>query len=337
MDPSVIAQLVRTGEDNIIKKYCSVSVATILIYDYFLILDDEVKSAFKSLLTLIQSIGFKPDTICLGTLPFSRGAIIPSTKPGLILDENYFVRCVLTGNLAAHGLITSTRCKRAICARLFFFVLFSLFAQIFIGIRAYALSRLNQKLLWTFLILGVVHVGLGAIIVYDGTDRVVHIPNIPLDPFRVCLYDHNKTIGITFEISILVFDTIALVSMAIEVSKYARHYALPSMLRAVIRDITVYFFTIFLSHLLFVITIQTARPDLKILPAVGLEVFMPVMISRLVLSLMEVADKTENMSEGGFTTMSFSTSFSAREADLDLGTPTLRVRRRPANTDPDAE
>lgn len=67
------------------------------------------------------------------------------------------------------------------------------------------------------------------------------------------------------------------------------------------------------------------------------------MVSRLVLSLREVADETESISERSFTTISFATSFSTREPDLDLDTPTydrtlpLRARRRPANPDPDAE
>ena len=70
---------------------------------------------------------------------------------------------------------------------------------------------------------------------------------------------------------------------------------------------------------------------------------MPVMISRLVLYLKKVADETESVSEGCFTTLSFSTSFAARERDPDLDISThdptlpLRARRRPAYHDPDAE
>lgn len=65
---------------------------------------------------------------------------------------------------------------------------------------------------------------------------------------------------------------------------------------------------------------------------------MPVMISRLVLSLKEVADETESVGEGRFTTLSFSTSLSYWESDLDLDvTPPLRARRRPANPDREAE
>ena len=70
---------------------------------------------------------------------------------------------------------------------------------------------------------------------------------------------------------------------------------------------------------------------------------MPVMISRLVLSLKQVADETESVGEGCFTTLSFSTSLSTWESDLDLEVPAydqmppLRARRRPANHDREAE
>jgi hypothetical protein len=91
------------------------------------------------------------------------------------------------------------------------------------------------------------------------------------------MYDHNKILGVTFEVSVLVLgmspttleirttltvfvaDTIALVSMVTDVLKYIDHFALSAMLRAVVSDVTVYFFTIFLSHLLLVVTIETAR------------------------------------------------------------------------------
>lgn len=88
------------------------------------------------------------------------------------------------------GLIASSRCMKAIHVQMFFYVLSSLLAQTFISIRhvtspnaqfysnldtslfrAYALSRLNRKLLWMFLTLGAVHVGLGIALLYDTTGR----------------------------------------------------------------------------------------------------------------------------------------------------------------------
>ena len=47
--------------------------------------------------------------------------------------------------------------------------------------------------------------------------------------------------------------------MVTEVLKYVEHFAFSSMLRAVISDVTVYFFTIFLSHLLLLVAVGTAR------------------------------------------------------------------------------
>lgn len=65
-----------------------------------------------------------------------------------------------------------------------------------------------------------VNIALGVVVIYDGRGRgesrclfdcdsfvqgtlVVGTPNIPLDPFRICLYDHNKSIGIAFGISVI--------------------------------------------------------------------------------------------------------------------------------------
>ena len=72
---------------------------------------------------------------------------------------------------------------------------------------------------------------------------------------------------------------------------------------------------------------------------------MPIMTSRLVLSLKEVADQTENVNQRSLTMMSFSTHFSTRELGLDLDAPAdvddraipLRDRRRSANLDLDVE
>lgn len=60
-------------------------------------------------------------------------------------------------------------------------------------------------------------------------------------------------------VTAFVADTIALISMATEVLKYVKHFSLPAMLRAVINDVTIYFFTISLSHLSLLVTLTTAR------------------------------------------------------------------------------
>ena len=98
----------------------------------------------------------------------------------------------------------------------------NVFQALMLHARAYALSRLNRKLLWAFLTLGGIHVAIGLMFIYDGAGRgefmsltlpmsliqgalVVPVPDIPLDPFRVCMYDHNNALGVAFEVSVLVF------------------------------------------------------------------------------------------------------------------------------------
>jgi hypothetical protein len=68
---------------------------------------------------------------------------------------------------------------------------------------------------------------------------------------------------------------------------------------------------------------------------------MPVMTSRLVLSLKAVADQTGDVNERSLTVMSFSARFSTQGLGLDLDAPTyvdervlpLRARRGLINPD----
>lgn len=72
---------------------------------------------------------------------------------------------------------------------------------------------------------------------------------------------------------------------------------------------------------------------------------MPVMTSRLVLSLKEVADRTAHRNERSFTTMAFSARFSSQELEPEFGPPAcvdgralpLRARHRLTEPDPEAE
>lgn len=72
---------------------------------------------------------------------------------------------------------------------------------------------------------------------------------------------------------------------------------------------------------------------------------MPIMTSRLVLSLKEVADKSENMNERNLTVMSFSARFSPQESDPELDALAyvddralpLRIRLETVDLDPGVE
>lgn len=63
----------------------------------------------------------------------------------------------------------------------------------------------------------------------------------------------------------------------------------PSIVRTIVEDATIYFFVIFTSHFIFLATLLFERPSLQLIPSVGNDVFLPVMISRLIISLKKAA------------------------------------------------
>jgi len=68
----------------------------------------------------------------------------------------------------------------------------------------------------------------------------------------------------------------------------------PSIFRTIVEDSTVYFLVIFSSHLLSLIMLLVTRPSLQLLPALGNLVLLPLMISRLMLSLKRASRDKES-------------------------------------------
>lgn len=95
----------------------------------------------------------------------------------------------------------------------------------------------------------------------------------------------------------------------------------PGIVKTIVQDATIYFIIIFTSHLVFVLTLVFARvrvthhngfvrfltpiyqPVIQLLPAVGNDVFLPIMISRLMLSLKKVASTDNGWSFAEMTAM----------------------------------
>ncbi|KAF9644210.1 hypothetical protein BDM02DRAFT_3190815 [Thelephora ganbajun] len=94
-------------------------------------------------------------------------------------------------------------------------------------------------------------------------------------------------------------------------------FQIPSLLRIIVQDATHYFMIIFTSHLALELTLLFERPTIQLLPAIGNVVYLPVMITRLMLSLKKATV--------------------TREYAWSLGEPTLNTvmgfaeRRGPAN------
>jgi len=66
------------------------------------------------------------------------------------------------------------------------------------------------------------------------------------------------------------------------------------ILDIIAKDATWYFLVIFSSHLALALTLNLARPALQLLPGPGIVVYLPVMISRIMLSLRKAAGTQED-------------------------------------------
>jgi hypothetical protein len=117
----------------------------------------------------------------------------------------------------------------------------------------------------------------------------------------------------------------------------------PSLIKTIVQDATIYFFVIFTSHMILVFSLVFARvrihrgrfvtfliltvffiqPTLQLLPAIGNDVFLPIMISRLMISLKKAATMENGWSLSEMTTM-------RRVDELRFVQPENSYRTRPS-------
>jgi len=133
------------------------------------------------------------------------------------------------------------------------------------------------------------------------------MPPIPLDAFRLCVFARHRPIEIGYTSISLFFDLAAfsvIIGFGLRTGLTAGSVATsrPSLVHTIVHDASIYFLVIFTSHLIFLSTLIFARPTLQLLPAVGNDVFLPVMIARLMLSLKKAATVEDGWSFAEMTT-----------------------------------
>jgi len=123
------------------------------------------------------------------------------------------------------------------------------------------------------------------------------LPDINLDPFKLCTTTWSKpqellfvNVGIAFEV--LVFSAIF---VAARKPKHGRHPGIPSLLDAIWRDATQYFLLIALCELTSDLFIIFAPVSISVLPGMASTMLIPLMASRLMLSLKKAAVEPARM------------------------------------------
>jgi len=118
-------------------------------------------------------------------------------------------------------------------------------------------------------------------------------PEISLDPFEVCFYKLWKVGELIFYNLTIAFDLTAFLIILVTAkrSRGTRYPGMPSILDIVVRDSTRYFMLIFFTQLLAQLFVLFAPHGIQLLPGAANTVIIPVMASRLMLSLKKATTK----------------------------------------------
>jgi len=123
-------------------------------------------------------------------------------------------------------------------------------------------------------------------------------PDIPLDAFHLCTVKTKAIYEIVYVGLSLVFDLATFFAIFYYAIRSKSQYGMPYIIRTVLEDTTVYSFVMTLCHLSLVLFVIFAKTPIKLLPATGSIIFMPVLATRLVLSLKKAVDSESDIGWG---------------------------------------
>jgi hypothetical protein len=272
--------LVGVGHEIVATKRLSIGCATVLFYEYILTFSDEVQYAWQGKKTWVS-------------LLFFMNRYLP-------IAYKIWDLCN-TGQYLATQLVTwdteqiMTYCAVATFTENSYLVLVTMFSQLFLAVRVYAVrgrSKASFAILATLTLLqftyGVVYIALFRRKAYT----YVSVVSPQRYTFASCLQEHHDTdlqlgyLGIS-----LAFDIVAFLMIAICSYKSSVMYGASGLFDRLVQDATVYFLVIVWVHL--TVTIFTSRMGdsriLRVFPAFT-NIIIPVMICRLVLSLKKATD-----------------------------------------------
>ncbi|KAF9644137.1 hypothetical protein BDM02DRAFT_3131949 [Thelephora ganbajun] len=262
----LIAELVRLGNDISSIKMYAISVTALWSYDYLLTLKDEVRYAWKTknrfIFVLFLMTRYLP-------VPFLVWIVTSSWLPSYTAELTVFLEVI-------------------------YFTSITLLAHIVLTLRVYAITGKNKWIAGALYGLSIIQFGVGLYLcVYTSLNHrsaIVRLPRIHLDAYQMCFFQIPRFGSLLYTSLSLAFDLGALLIVLGRTVRTQRYESnVPNILDTVTRDAVTYFSVIFSSHLVLVLMLVSVRPSLRFLPTVGNAVFVPMMITRIILSLKKAA------------------------------------------------
>jgi len=187
--------------------------------------------------------------------------------------------------------------------------------------RVFAVSGMNRPItLWLVfmstvqLALGCYHVGLVA------TTPAKPMRPVPGLELQFCVISRHRSVEVANTVLSIPFDVLVFVltiifARRLGATRWSLSAANPSLLHILARDGFIYFLFILTCHIVYTFTLLLGRSYVQVIPAIGMYVYIPIAISRLMLSLRKAAIDGE-----GWVFYSRSRNQFVREATVHLTT-----------------
>jgi len=266
MSSDELQQIIDEGNDLAIQKYYKLACFVLFFYDYFLTLDDEIRFVWRGKKSWVSVLFFANRYVPVAYQLWSLSIDSRPTFSQRICDKSIFFTT-----------LTYT------CS--------TLFAQLILTLRIYAITMKNRIVVTCCLIITIVQFVLGVYsTVLAGMNKALQVPQIPLEVFRVCTTVEDRPLSIGYVTLSSGFDLFAfLIIMYTALRSNSYRWRIPSLFMTMAQDATYYFLFIFTSQLALEFTMIFGRPSIQLVPGIGNLVYFPMMAGRLMLSLKKAA------------------------------------------------
>jgi len=193
---------------------------------------------------------------------------------------------------------TQEMCDRTAFIEVLAFSLSAWLAQMALMIRIYAVSGKNLPIAFCLITASTVHLGVGCWhMVLLATNPALPIRPVPGLAIQFCTPSRHRALEIANTALSIPYDSLVFgITVYYSWKQAAAHWSLeasPSLFHTLFRDGFIYFLFIFVNHIM--CTVALVLGQAHIIPGVGLYVYVPLAISRLMISLRRAAIKGDDL------------------------------------------
>jgi len=197
---------------------------------------------------------------------------------------------------------------------MFYFTVATLFAQAAVTLRIYAITGNNRWFTYCLSFVTTVQFIFGVCLsTILALRSPVELPDLPFDEYQFCIFQPWLTGEIVYTTLSVVYDVLAFLVVVYSARNRGPAHALgaPSLFGKIVQGATMYFLVIFTGHIMSFLEFF-APPSVQIIPASGNVVLIPMMITRLMLSLKRNPNPADETWSLGESTQQDSVGFSNR-------------------------